>query len=222
MMTTKEAKNLVMHVFDEIKKSKTIKDFEAIAERLNIPSKNLIDVSNYPKIEFSIKRQEINNLIKRGILTKEYALSDKITNSSDTLTKLLYSLVWKNGELKKLRHIIQGIIDGDKINDTKENALVFYNFGRYLTKKKGLPIIDQHVIRAFAVYKENEQKEIKSLLELQTINREHKNIIDQYRIWLDSTELKKELKSNIDYSYYLDKLLFAIGKTIKHKKVKRK
>ena len=68
----------------------------------------------------------------------------------------------------------------------------------------------------------NEQKEIKSLLELQTINREHKNIIDQYRIWLDSTELKKELKSNIDYSYYLDKLLFAIGKTIKHKKVKRK
>jgi len=221
MMTTTEAKELVMKVFEAINKSETIEDIEAIAEKL-IPRKIKFDLISYPKIEFSITHQEINDLIKSGILTEaeDYSLSP-ITNSFDTLTKLLYSLVWKMGNLKKLRHIIQGIRDNDKIDD-KEDALVLYNFGGYLTKTEGHPIIDQHVIRAFAVYKakDTDQKEIKTWLELQTINSKHKDIIGQYRVWLDSIELKKELKSNIEYS--LDKLLFVTGKTIKRKKDKRK
>jgi hypothetical protein len=216
-MTTEKAIKLVTDVFEAINKSETIDDIKAIAKNLNIPSKN-----NYPEIKFRITHQEIKDLIESGNLPEEYDLSDKITNSSDTLTKLLYSLVWKMGDLKKLRHIIQGIIDSDKINDNKEDALVLYYFGGYLTKTKGHPIIDQHVIRAFGVYKATDQEKIDSLLKLQTINSKHKDIINQYIEWLDSTELKKELKSNNNYSYYLDKLLFATGKTIKRKKVKRK
>ena len=221
MMTNEEAKNKVTEVFEAINKSETIKDIEAITEKL-IPKKIRFDLISYPKIEFRITHQEINDLIESGILIKSeiqtegYDLSDKITNSSDTLTKLLYSLVWKMGDLKKLRHIIQGIIDSDKINDNKEDALVLYYFGGYLTKTKGHPIIDQHVIRAFGVYKATDQEKIKSLLELQIINSKHKDIINQYIEWLDSTELNRK------YSYYLDKLLFATGKTIKRKKVKRK
>lgn len=225
MMTTTEAKELVkakelvMKVFEAINKSETIEDIEAIYKEFPILSKNRIDPNNYSKIEFSITHQEINDLIESGILFEDYSLSP-ITNSFDTLTKLLYSLVWKNGDLKKLRHIIQGIMDSDKNNDTKKDALVFYNFGGYLTKTEGHPIIDQHVIRAFAVYKTKttDQEKIKTWLELQPINSKHKDIIGQYKGWLDSTELKKELKSIIDYSDYLDKLLFATGKTIKRKK----
>ena len=215
MMTTEKAIKLVTDVFEAINKSETIDDIKAIAKNLNIPSKN-----NYPEIKFRITHQEIKDLIESGILPEEYDLSDKITNSSDTLTKLLYSLVWKNGDLKKLKHIIKGIVDSDKIDDTKEDPLVFRYFGAYLTKTKGHPIIDQHVIRAFAVYTTTDKEKINSFLKLQTINK-HKDIIDLYIKWLDSTELKKELKSNIDYSYYLDKLLFDTGKYIKPKKVKR-
>ena len=73
--------------------------------------------------------------------------------------KLLYSIIWKNGDLLKVKHIIQGILESeienvdnnDKEFVEKQDSLVFYQFGKYLTKKNNEPIIDQHVVRAFAV-----------------------------------------------------------------------
>jgi hypothetical protein len=53
---------------------------------------------------------------------------------NDPLTKLLYATLWKNGDLKKIKHIIKGIRDGDTENDQQEDALFFYHFGKYLTK----------------------------------------------------------------------------------------
>jgi hypothetical protein len=44
-------------------------------------------------------------------------------------------------------------------------------------------------------------------------------IIRQYIAWLSSDELTNELKNEPDYSYHIDKLLFATGKTIKNSHV---
>jgi hypothetical protein len=55
-------------------------------------------------------------------------------------------MVWKNGDLKKLKHIANGIADAKETSDNYNDAPVFYQFGKYLTDKENHPIIDQHVI----------------------------------------------------------------------------
>jgi hypothetical protein len=54
-------------------------------------------------------------------------------------------MAWKNNDLKKLKHIIEGIKDE---NEYKKTGIVFYQFGKHL-RNIGEPIIDQHVLRAF-------------------------------------------------------------------------
>ena len=73
-----------------------------------------------------------------------------IRSDANPLEKLLYAIVWKNGDLLKLRHVIHGIVDSD-VGRKGKNGVVFYQFGKHLSKL-GKPIIDQHVLRAFAVY----------------------------------------------------------------------
>src|SRR5690606_32497026 len=105
-------------------------------------------------------------------------------SSADPLAKLLYSVLWKNGDLLKVKHIIEGIVS-EEIDD-KENGLVFYQFGKYLAKMPGEPIIDQHVLRAFGAYKANGDKEkLKRLKRLSLITIKEKKLIYEYKSWLN-------------------------------------
>ncbi|MDY0342618.1 MAG: hypothetical protein RBR28_03540, partial [Lentimicrobium sp.] len=74
---------------------------------------------------------------------------------------------------------------------------------------------DQHVIRAFAIYKSTDFEEIETLRQMKTLNKTHKLIIKQYKDWLISKELTEDLRIVKDYTYHIDKLLFATGKAIK-------
>ena len=134
---------------------------------------------------------------------------------------MLYSIVWKNGDLKKIKHIIKGISEVNDSSSEQDDALVFYQFGKYLTKNTGQPIIDQHVIRAFAVYKSTDYNRVEELQRLETLKKTHKPLINDYINWLQGDELSDEIKAISDYSYYIDKLLFATGKSIKFVKPKR-
>jgi len=53
-----------------------------------------------------------------------------------------------------LKHIISGIKNTSEVGYKKNDGLVFYQFGKYLTKKNNEPIFDQHNFRAYAIYKE--------------------------------------------------------------------
>ena len=175
-------------------------------------------VDEYPKIEFKITGEEIKTLLEQNFIDKNLNFSSTITSKlTDPLTKLLYAIAWKNGDLKKIKHIIKGVTDSENKDSEQDDALVFYQFGKYLTKISGQPIIDQHVIRAFAVYNETDNSQIKDLRKIETLNKKHKVIINEYKKWLTSDNLTTELRSEIDYSYHIDKLLFATGKTIKSK-----
>lgn len=117
--------------------------------------------------------------------------------------------------MKKVKHIIEGIVSGQQ--DDKESGLVFYQFGKYLSRSPGEPIIDQHVLRAFGVYKaEADREKIDRSKGLTLITKKEKALIEEYKLWL-RTDLTKELRANDDYAYHVDKVLFAVGKSIKGK-----
>ncbi|GAA0884573.1 hypothetical protein GCM10009120_31710 [Sphingobacterium siyangense subsp. cladoniae] len=194
-------------------------DLERIPDKLEIPTKKRISVSSYPKIEFDISKEEIQSLLDKKILDDNLNFATDITTKlTDPLSKLLYATSWKNGDLKKVKHIIKGIVDSENENSDQDDALVFYQFGKYLTKVVGQPIIDQQVIRAYGIYTSIDNGEVEKLRKLEALDKTHKTIINDYKTWLTSKNLKRELKNEKDYTYYIDKLLFATGKTIKFRK----
>lgn len=216
-MTHSEAKEFTNQVFSLIRESKTTEDIDKIFDTLKIPIRNRMKSDVYPQIKFKLDKSDIDDLIKNGLidettLTFKKDITEKL---NDPLTKLLYSTVWKNGDLIKIKHIIKGIQEVDNNSIEQDQALVFFQFGKYLTKTHGQPIIDQHVIRAYAVYKSNDNNNVEKLQKLETLNKTHKALIADYINWLKSDELKKELRDIPEYTYFIDKLLFATGKTIK-------
>jgi hypothetical protein len=226
-MTDIEAKIFIDDVFAEIKKATSIEDIEKIYFKTSILEKNMMKDNLYPKINYNITRDEIKELQNINLITNELTFSHELSNEkNNTIIKLLYSIIWKNGDLLKVKHIIQGILecqmDDENIDDKefveKQDSLVFYQFGKYLTKKNNEPIIDQHVIRAFAVSRDgrkiNSDRKISSPLK----GADHIELIDNYKKWLVSKEISEELKGISEYNYFIDKLLFAAGKSIKVKK----
>ncbi len=222
-MNNQESKEFSNAIFDRIIQSKSILEIERIADIMNIPTGERMSTDSYPKIEFSINQNEIKSLKDKKIIDANLNFTKDVSSKlTDPLSKLLYSISWKNGDLKKIKHIIKGIEDGEDDSIQKDDALVFYQFGKYLTKKSGQPIIDQHVIRSYAIYCSENLEEIGRLRKLKTLNKSHKILINQYKLWLSSNQLNQELKNEADYTYYIDKLLFATGKTIRFKKPRKK
>ena len=212
-MTSQEAKELVRKTFKRIKNSKSISEIDEILTWASI-SKNLMSDKSYPKIEFKIEKWEIEELKSKSILKKDNSISPDVWRMPmDALTKLLYALSWKNGDLTKISHIVEGIISGE--SRERKTGLVFYQFGKYLTKKPGEPIVDQHVLRAFGIYRLRDLEQVESIRKMAVITKKEEKLIECYKSWKKSSELKDELKKEIDYSHHIDKVLFAVGKTIK-------
>ncbi|GGG52682.1 hypothetical protein [Epilithonimonas arachidiradicis] len=206
-MYNPEIKNFVKSAFEEIKKARSVNCLQKILDDFEF-QKNKISVETYPKIRFKISAQEIQQLVAANILDQNYQFNSEVSfEESHVVTKLLYALAWKNGDLKKINHIIKGILSTEDEELQVTESLVFHQFGRHLTKKSNEPIIDQHVIRAFCVYKNYEKIKI--------IEKGHIKYINEYKNWLVSEEISPELKSENDYVYFIDQILFAVGKTVK-------
>ena len=220
-MTNSEAIKFTKGIFKYIKEAKSIRDLERIFDTAEELNRNKMSSESYPKINFEINYTEIKSLIEAKFIDDDLNFAADISSMiKDPFTKLLYATLWKNGDLKKIKHIIKGIKDTEAENSDQENALVFHQFGKYLTKKPGEPIIDQHVIRAFALYIKTDENDILKFRKLQLLDKTCIPIINEYKKWLVSDELTEELKQEKDYTYFIDKLLFATGKTIKTHKSK--
>lgn len=203
----------IRKAFEILSEAHTIEDVNNILNTLNVGNKYRMDDKSYPQITFKITSEEIQKLRNKKLLNSDNLLTDVSNESS--LTKLLYAVAWKNGDLKKIRHIIEGIESNN--DDEKDSALVFYQFGKYLTQKAGEPIIDQHVLRAFGIFKaskNDEVSEIKRLTNLSLVTKREKSLIEEYKKWLNN-DLTDELRQCENYAYHVDKVLFAIGKQFK-------
>ncbi|MEI7595486.1 MAG: hypothetical protein WCK02_07030 [Bacteroidota bacterium] len=218
-MDNRRVVELINNIFNRINIAKSIEDIIKIEEEHLLKR---IDTESYPKIDFRIAKEDIDKLIADNLINcLDFKLKlDVQSKIDDPLTRLLYALAWKNGDLHKIKHIIKGIYEIHNNNELPDEAIVFYQFGRYLTRTKSQPIIDQHVIRAFAVYNSiksnNNEIEIENFRKLDTLDKRNKETIKEYINWINS--LCPELMNDPDYTYHIDKLLFFLGKTIKLKK----
>ena len=131
-----------------------------------------------------------------------------------SLTKLLYLMVWKQGDLDKFDGIVEGVKYADKkTKDAYENvskAFVFFQLGRHIMLDE--PIVDQHSIRAFVALIENkhfdevEQIKYKNFQDVKSENiknslhsKKHKGLIKAYVDWVVNTlELKNEDQHQLD------------------------
>lgn len=215
---------MVDSIFDNIINSKSISDLERILEKNEIETKYWIKSDDYPKIKFNISISEIEKLENESFIIDNIINHNMIKDVDNTIAKLLYAMAWKNGDLKKIKHIIQGIKDVEESSSEKNDGLVFYQYGKYLTKQVGEPIIDQHVLRAFKVYLTDADKEddICEARNLATVGKKEIELIKDYKNWLLSEAISDELKRETDYAYHIDKILFAVGKKIKSNKNEKK
>lgn len=193
-------------LFDRIKSSETKEQLVEISKDYNL---DLVS-EKFPRLEFTISLSEINELKGTGLFSINE--NDEILsinqNELNPIAKLFYSLIWKQGDLQKLKLIIKGVeeVENPKLDNIER--LVFYCFGNHLANPKKYPIIDQHVIRAYNLYCANSNSDF-----IRKSNKVNIDDREKYLMWFK--EIKKD---DSDFLYLLDRLLFEIGKAVKIKK----
>ncbi|UII19650.1 hypothetical protein [Fulvivirga ligni] len=162
----------------------------------DVPIKYHFNESKYPQLLFQITRNELKKLEDLDILKDEVVNFEKADEFS-ILEKLLLSILWKQGDLGKERHLVKGIQGKPPENN---RAVVFQQFGRHLCDRNE-PIIDQHVIRAFRLARRTDEVDLnKRVITWDDVNA--------YQGWIEKHEI-----SDLDT---IDKILFALGKWIKN------
>ncbi len=214
-----EKRNWVLKIFENLKNVKTINELRNLEINSEIEEKDRMKTDNLHKIQFSISPDEINNLIQDGMINLDFSFNQDISRClNDTITKLLFAIAWKNGDLNKIKHIVNGIYNSKKdINTDFGSSIVFQQFGRFIANQNDNPIIDQHVIRAYLAFKAQNVEEFIKAQKLKAVTNKHLEIVIEYINWLKSGFFEIELKNNPEFNYYVDKLLYGVGKTIKIK-----
>ena len=188
--------------------------FAKVQEQLDqIHKKFHFNEDKYPDIPFTLTRAEIAKLHSANILTTKNDIAEKNLPELTPFEKLLYALAWKNGDLKKIKHIVKGILSQQ--DDETSEAIVFWQFGRFLNGNAAEPIVDQHVLRAFAVYRyrKNEARR-KKYQTMGLVTAEELPLIKEYKDWLNN-KVSPELRKQPNYRREVDKILFALGKYLK-------
>ncbi|MCX7263942.1 MAG: hypothetical protein NT035_00760 [Burkholderiales bacterium] len=217
------AKNFVNELFDSIQLSKSVEDLQLIPKKIKYGShleKRMPD-KRFPRLRLRISKEEVNILKQIGILTEDMLFSTNMANGKvasgkmSALEKLLYSVLWKNGDLGKEHHLLNGIVGN---SHPGKFGAVFNEFGGYLAGQHSY-ILDQHTLRCFAVYVSSGDgiTDARCLEQIYGTNPQHVEWINYYKAFYQ--EISKNLMcEKSDFLYYVDRLLFGSGKLIKLKK----
>lgn len=219
-MNNAQALTLVDGVFADILRAHSVDELSAIVSERPELHVNRLDRQDYPELRLSISSDEIATLMAEGLLTDGGEFHPRISDRAlSPLEKLLYSIVWKNGDLSKVTHIVEGV-RGVHAETVRKNGpgQVFHQFGRHLADKRE-PIIDQHVLRGFLFWRadRNNEKKMNAIRRIALLNNQASGIND-YKGWLKTERFDPQLKESADYLMHIDSTLFALGKTIKQDK----
>jgi hypothetical protein len=209
-LSNEEALSLVRGTFDAVYAARTLEALNEIVSKNDRLLKNAMSETRYPKLKFSLAREELADLRTKGILDAENRLNFDGYKPS-AIEKLLYSVLWKNGDIGKERHIVRGVTSSDS-QGAGEDGLVFYYFGRHLRDKSN-PIVDQHVIRAFRLHELSQGSSREDLTTVRKNAKVEEETIRRYISWLKS--LNSDLTVHPGYQFHVDKVLFALGKAVK-------
>lgn len=214
-MNDTECKSLITFVFQQIAQCNSTKEVDAILDQCanGIIASKRVNVEWFPRITFDLSKEDVQGMQNGGILTDEGVFApDWLDHVHDPVARLLYAMAWKNGDLPKIKHIVQGVLADD--GEVPSQAFVFHQFGRHLADK-AQPIVDQHVLRAFGIHQSSDEKTWKALRKMDFITKGTAGLINDYRQWLQSDALQASLRAAPGYAWHVDQVLFALGKTVK-------
>lgn len=171
----------------------------------------------YPRMRLQISKEEVDAMQAMGILTQDFKISESISSGKIILTpleKLLYAMLWKNGDLGKENHIIKGILELAK----ESSGVVFNAFGAYLAGRQH-HIVDQHTLRFVATYLAgNDACAVGKVRKLNTVNGRSKVHAEWAVVYGDLCELLGRNFGDCemsDFIYVVDGIFFGAGKLIK-------
>lgn len=158
----------------------------------------------YHQLNLNITKEQVQSYIASGFFRADGSIDETKLEQESTATKLLYAFLWKQGDLQKVKYIVQGVTNHEPV---PESGMVLYYFGKHLADKKH-PIIDQHVIRAYAMATKKPQ------INEDIISKKDIHNIQSYIHWFQH-ELHSEICDNAACRYMVDQVLYALGKRIK-------
>lgn len=201
----------IQDVFRKIEQAKNVALLKAILKDSSLV--NQYPLEKYPRLPLYITNEDLEKLKTKSFLIGD-SLAETISERiEDPLAKILYALAWKNGDLQKIKHIVNGISNTSNEIYAATDAIVFKQFGLHLANKQEEPIIDQHILRAFALY-QNTNLSLETKIRKQTIFKNW-SLVEAYKLWLN--KLPIEVRKHPDGFYLIDQLLFSLRKYVKLK-----
>ena len=219
----KSAKAFILKIFECISSASTAAELKEIPETCSLGTelKKKMPGKKFPRLEIHITPKQLQKLKETKVILSDNRFSTELASGKSSegyelndLEKLLYSMLWKQGDLGKERHIVSGIFENDR---DKNQGPVFHEFGRYLAKKNDY-IIDQHTLRFFAVLNSSKD-DIETARKLKAVDfarKDHLALECSYKEFyaiLSKKELGKKEKA--DFNYEVDRLLFGAGALVK-------
>lgn len=190
-------------ILQKILNSRSGRDLKLILDDEQL-EKYRMNTDRYHQLNLTITKEQLQSYIASGLISEDGSFNERMPDQESTATKLLYAFLWKQGDLQKVKYIVQGITGYEPV---PESGMVLYYFGKHLADKKH-PIIDQHVIRAFAMASFKEEFNVGLLTK-----KDKENIL-AYIGWFQHS-LPPEISNSEDCRYQVDQVLYALGKRIK-------
>ena len=200
----------IQDVFTRIEKCNSLSDLENLIKNQDYNKENEKYEKKYEKNNLTISKEEIKSLQKSGIINEATNRLDMQKVADDQpLAKLLIALIWKNGDLSKVQHIIDGIMDESKSTSTQN--LIFRQFGKSLANP-GEPIVDQHVLRAFQLRSYQTEEEKIGIQRKSVYRNTDEAHVSRYKVWFQKQLNRIPENERHDFKQKLDHLLFVMGK----------
>lgn len=200
----------ISNIFDEIESATSVADLKKLIKSLNFEEELQSIENRYPKFSFKISGSDVKYLIEKRYLNQDHTINPDAVTAEIPLTKLLFSIVWKNGDLHKIQHIVDGIT-GENNSKSKHN-LIFRQFGKYLSSDNE-PIIDQHVLRAYACYSNSDKADY---YRAKTVFRNtDEELAKGYTLWFKSQLSRIPDNQRTEFAGLIDRIVFNVGKKLR-------
>lgn len=195
--------DIIKEIVENIANARQTSDWKTILNHA-VFEKRQKSEKKYPGIAQLFSREDIE-AIRDGL---------DLQNPNTPLEKLFYAALWKNGDLSKLSHLIDGVKNAP--NNSK--AVTFYHFGKFLVEPKENPIIDQHVIRAYKLVREHgriDQKLINEISKSGLLTIRDSENYKNYMTWVKDRHITCPQEDKVELFQNIDDVMFALGRMIK-------
>lgn len=215
-MNNLEALKLVEATFAEILKAEKVSGLREIVAANATLKRWQMDRGKYPELQLHLTAEDVRSLRAEKLDDDLRLHADLSARLETPLEKLLYAIVWKQGDLQKVGQILEGALEAAEPTALRHGQpQVFKQFGRHLANRAE-PIVDQHVLRAFELYEQRnttDPAKVKAIREKDNWNRDVA-CIERYKQWLRE-HFSARQSAEADYVVNADMVLFALGRAIK-------